>query len=72
MLRQKMKVKGKVMNKKTDVFRNTSSLIVSSSRVSLEGKDAEKLHWELPWGQSELQEGEGTAGFFYSALSTNF
>ena len=48
---RKKKAKVEVMNKKTE-----SSLIVSSSQVSTEGKDAEKLHWEPPWGQTELQE----------------
>ena len=41
-----------VMNKKTSVFLNTSRLIVSSSQVSTEAKDVERLHWEPPLRQA--------------------
>ena len=52
----KRKKKEEVVNKKTGVFRNTSRFKVSSSQVSKEGTDVERIHWEPPGRQTELLE----------------
>ena len=54
--KRKKKEEREVMNKKTSVFLNTSRLIVSSSQVSTEEKDVERLHWEPPLRQEAHRE----------------
>ena len=54
-LNDKKNVEIGIMDKKTGVFRNTSTLVVSSPRDYTERKDIEKVHWEPPGRKTDCQ-----------------